>query len=40
MMGMAPKSNDPKTLMETGRHCVRRGLALVMIALGLIGKIV
>jgi len=40
MMGMAPKSNDPKTLMETVVTVSGgvAGLALVMIAFGLIGK--
>jgi len=40
MMGMAPKSNDPKTLMETVGTVSGGviGLALVMIAMGLIGK--
>ena len=40
MMGMAPKSNDPKTLMETVGTVSGgvAGLALVMITLGLIGK--
>ncbi len=41
MMGMAPKSNDPKTMMETVGMVsgVVIGIALVMIALfGLIGK--
>ncbi len=40
MTGMAPKSNDPKTLMQTVGMVsgAVEGIALVMIALGLIGK--
>jgi hypothetical protein len=40
MMGMAPKSNDPKTLMQTVGMVsgAVEGIALVMIVLGLIGK--
>jgi thioredoxin reductase len=40
MMGMAPKSNDAKTLMQTVGMVsgAVEGIALVMIALGLIGK--
>jgi hypothetical protein len=40
MMGMAPKSNDPKTLMQTVGMVsgAVEGIALVMIVLGLLGK--
>jgi TRAP-type mannitol/chloroaromatic compound transport system permease large subunit len=40
MLGMAPKSNDPAALMRTVGQVsgVVGGLALVMIAVGLIGQ--
>ena len=40
MMGMAPKSNDPATMMQTvGKVSgIVGGIALAMTALGLIGR--
>lgn len=40
MMGMAPKSNDPVTMMQTVGQVsgVIGGLGLVMLVIGLIGK--
>jgi hypothetical protein len=40
MMGMAPKSNDPKTLMQTVGMVSGAvgGIAIVMVLFGLIGK--
>ncbi|HUO89422.1 MAG TPA: hypothetical protein VMU08_09635 [Rhizomicrobium sp.] len=40
MLGMAPKSNDPKALMQTVGEVsgVVAGISLVMIAVGLIGR--
>ncbi len=40
MLGIAPKSNDPKALMETVGTVsgVVGGLALALIAVGLIGR--
>lgn len=40
MLGMAPKSTDPKALMETVGSVsgVVGGLALALIAIGLIGR--
>ncbi len=40
MMGMAPKSNDPKAMLETVGQVsgVVGGIAVVMILFGLIGR--
>ena len=40
MMGMAPKSNDPKSLMETVGQVsgAVSGIAIVMVVFGLIGR--
>ena len=40
MMGLAPSSNDPKTLMQTVGTVsgVVAGLSVAMIAIGLIGR--
>jgi uncharacterized protein YpmB len=40
MMGMAPKSNDPKAMLETVGQAsgVVGGIAVVMIIFGLIGR--
>jgi hypothetical protein len=40
MMGMAPKSNDPKTMLETVGQVsgAVAGIAVVMILFGLIGR--
>jgi hypothetical protein len=40
MMGLAPKSNDPRALMQTVGEVsgVVGGLSLVMIVVGLIGR--
>ena len=40
MMGLAPKSNDPKAMLETvGQVCgAVGGIAVVMIVFGLIGR--
>ncbi|HUJ48389.1 MAG TPA: hypothetical protein VLV55_14740 [Rhizomicrobium sp.] len=40
MMGMAPKSNDPKSMMETVGQASGAvgGIAIVMVIFGLIGK--
>lgn len=40
MLGMAPKSNDPKTMLETVGQVsgVIGGIAVVMILFGLVGK--
>ena len=40
MLGMAPKSNDPKAMLQTVGEVsgVVGGIALAMIAAGLIGK--
>ena len=40
MLGMAPKSNDPKTMLQTVGEVggVVGGIALAMIVAGLVGK--